>query len=129
MTSITIVDDDPPSLVTLSVLFKAEGYWVETYSDPIVALTNVILVPPDLLILNGRMPGLHGKDFFKRYREFCRSPVIFLSAAASEIEQELAQQNLAAEAYIEKPFSMRLLSQVAHEVLAAGVRRKRSALN
>lgn len=57
MGTITIVDDDQPMLDGISRALRAEGYWVETFKDPIVALPQVIFEPPRLLILNGRSLG------------------------------------------------------------------------
>lgn len=109
MGTISIVDDDRPILDSVSHALRAEGYWVETYEDPVVALPKVIFEPPRLLILNGRMPCLHGIDFFLHYRRYSRRPVMILSASADEIAETLAALGAPADAYVPKPFAMRTL--------------------
>jgi 5-methylcytosine-specific restriction endonuclease McrA len=83
-----------------------------------VALPRLICVPPDLLILNGRMPGLHGIDFFLNFRQFSKAPVVFLSASADEIAARLQAVGKPAAAYVDKPFSQRRLVEVVAATLA-----------
>jgi len=101
------------------MVFEAERLTVETYEDPVIALPKVICVPPNVLILNGKMPGMHGIEFFLKYREFCRVPVIFLSASAEEIEEHLREIGKPAEAYVQMPCSQRQMIAVVRDVLRA----------
>jgi two-component system, OmpR family, response regulator ChvI len=105
MATIAIVDDEKNILVSLRSAFAARGHLVETFDDPLAALPRLISVPPRVLILNGRMPGLHGVDFFLKFRSHCPAPVIFLSASACEIEDSLDAIGVPASAYVDKPFS------------------------
>lgn len=100
MTVVAIVHDELTILTSLGMALEAEGFAVDTYSDPTPALLKLILVPPSILILNGRMPGMHGIEFFLKFREFSRAPVIFLSASADEIEDYLSGIGKPAEGYI-----------------------------
>jgi DNA-binding response OmpR family regulator len=110
MGTITIVDDDQLILDGMSHALRAEGYWVETFKDPIVALPKVIFEPPRLLILNGRMPRMHGIDFFQQYRRYSRRSVLICSASADKIAETLAALGQPADAYLAKPFSLRALT-------------------
>lgn len=116
MTYIVIVEDERSIVVSLQQAFEAAGHVVDCYCDPLVALPKVICVPPDVLILNGRMPGLHGIAFFCRFRAYSTRPVMFLSANAEEIEEELATMGLSAEAYVAKPFSQRYVVACAERL-------------
>ena len=107
MANVAIVLDERNILTSLRMAFEAEGFVVDTYAVPLPALPKLILVPPSVLILNGRMPGMHGIDFFLRFRALCRTPVIFLSASADEIEAHLLKMGTPAEAYVCTPFSQR----------------------
>ena len=82
MTRIAVVDDEIAILTSLRSALEAEGYDVEVYADAAVALPKLISVPPNLVILNGWMPGVNGIDFFLMFRKFAKVPVIFLSADA-----------------------------------------------
>lgn len=118
MAIIAIVYDERNVVTSLKLALGAEGHIVDGYLDPLVALPKLICAPPQVLILNGRMPGMHGLEFFARFREFGRTPVIFLSASADEIEVELARRGTPAEAYIETPFLQRKIVEVINRVLA-----------
>lgn len=60
MTCLAIVYDERSVLNSLREAFEVEGYVVDTFLDPVIALPKLILVPPKLLLLNGKMPGMHG---------------------------------------------------------------------
>lgn len=119
MKVVAIVNDERNILTWLRMAFEAEGDRVETYLDPLVALPKLICVPPTLLILNGRMPGLHGIDFFLKFREFSSTPVIFLSASATGIALHLDRLGIRAAAYVEGAFSQRQMLQLAKDVVRA----------
>lgn len=112
MKRIAIVDDEVAILTSLRWMLETEGYAVETYSDPVVALPKLICVPPNLLLLNGRMPDMHGIDFFLTFRRYSKAPVIFLSASADEIKAHLEAAGRSATAYVNKPVSQRVLSNL-----------------
>jgi two-component system, OmpR family, response regulator ChvI len=116
MTVVAIVHDEFTILTSLGMALEAEGFAVDTYSDPTPALLKLILVPPSILILNGRMPGMHGIEFFLRFREFARAPVIFLSVSAEEIEDYLNSIGKPAEGYI-AAFSQRRVIDAINDVL------------
>lgn len=120
MTYIAIVWDERNILTSLRLCFEAEGFEVDTFEHPLVALPKLIFVPPHLLILNGHMPGMHGLEFFARFREYSRAPVVFASASADMIEAELARRGTPAEAYLEIPFSQRHIVQLAKDLIHAG---------
>lgn len=109
MKRIAIVDDDIATLKALRLALEAECYAVEMYSDPVAALPKLICVPPSLLVLNGRMPDMHGIDFFLMFRQYSKAPVIFLSASADEIKGNLEAAGRFATAYVNKPISQRVL--------------------
>lgn len=117
MAHIIIVDDERNICISLKMALQAEGHEVETFTDPLVALPKVIAVPPDVLVLNGRMPGLHGIDFFLEYREFSQRPVVILSASADEIEDELERRGMPANGYVGKPFLQRHLCNLIAELV------------
>ena len=117
MPEIAIVDDEPNILKSLRLNFRQWGYCVRTYSDPCVALPELIAEPPDVLILNGRMPGMHGLELYRRLRASSDVPVIFLSPSAEKIAAELARCGTPAAAYFDKPFWQEDLQRIVADVL------------
>ncbi|MCP4934981.1 MAG: response regulator [bacterium] len=113
MTDIAILEDDRNIRVSLGMYLEHEGYTVITYGNPLKALSELISFPPRLLVLNGRMPGMHGIDVFLTFREYSQSPVVFLSASVDEIEAKLEAIGKPAEGYVLKPFWQSELLEIA----------------
>lgn len=120
MALIAIVEDERNILTSLRIALEAEGFEVETYQNPVIALPKLLFLPPMLLILNGHMPGMHGIDVFVKFRAYSKAPVIFLSASAEEIQDELERRGCPADEYIAKPFSHRHVMATVRRLLARG---------
>ncbi|HEY1962403.1 MAG TPA: response regulator transcription factor [Rhizomicrobium sp.] len=116
MATIALVDDDRNILSSVSMLLEQEGYHVRTYSDGAAALTALTATPPDLAILDVKMPRMDGLELLRRVRQTSDLPVIFLTSKDEEID-ELMGLNAGADDYIRKPFSHRLLLERVKAVL------------
>ncbi|HWX88857.1 MAG TPA: response regulator transcription factor [Rhizomicrobium sp.] len=116
MANIALVDDDKNILASVSMLLEQEGYHVRTFSDGAAALTALTTSPPDLAILDIKMPRMDGLELLRRLRQAQDLPVIFLTSKDEEID-ELMGLNAGADDYIRKPFSQRLLLERVRAVL------------
>ncbi len=116
MATIALVDDDKNILTSVSMLLEQEGYHVRTYSDGASALTALSSTPPDLAILDIKMPRMDGLELLRRLRQTADMPVIFLTSKDEEID-ELMGLNAGADDYIRKPFSQRLLLERVRAIL------------
>jgi two-component system response regulator ChvI len=116
MANIALVDDDKNILASVSMLLEQEGYHVRTFSDGAAALTALTASPPDLAILDIKMPRMDGLELLRRLRQAQDLPVIFLTSKDEEID-ELMGLNAGADDYIRKPFSQRLLLERVRAVL------------
>jgi two-component system response regulator ChvI len=116
MANIALVDDDKNILASVSMLLEQEGYHVRTFSDGAAALTALTTTPPDLAILDIKMPRMDGLELLRRLRQVQDLPVIFLTSKDEEID-ELMGLNAGADDYIRKPFSQRLLLERVRAVL------------
>src|ERR1700676_3067517 len=103
---------------------EAEGYATVTYEDGLSALDGFKANPPDLAILDIKMPRMDGIETLRRLREASDLPVIFLTSKGEEID-ELFSLKLGADDFIRKPFSRPLLLERIKTVL----RRHRSVPN
>jgi two-component system response regulator ChvI len=108
MSNIALVDDDKNILASVSMLLEQEGYHVRTYSDGAAALTALTTTPPDIAILDIKMPRMDGLELLQRLREKSMLPVIFLTSKDEEPDEALGLA-LGADDYVAKPFSQRLL--------------------
>jgi two-component system, OmpR family, response regulator ChvI len=126
MATIALVDDDRNILTSVGMLLEQEGYHVRTYSDGASALTALQATPPDLAILDIKMPRMDGLELLRRLRQSGDLPVIFLTSKDEEID-ELMGLNAGADDYIRKPFSQRLLLERVRAVLRRADARKEGA--
>jgi len=108
MPTIALVDDDRNILTSVSIALEAEGYRIMTYTDGASALEGFKTSPPDLAILDIKMPRMDGHELLQRLREKTNLPVIFLTSKDDEVD-ELLGLRMGADDYIKKPFSQRLL--------------------
>ncbi len=116
MTTIALVDDDENILTSVSMFLEGEGYQVHTYHDGTAALAGLTERPPDLAILDVKMPRMDGMEVLRRLRQTSNIPVIFLTSKDDEIDEALGL-NLGADDYVTKPFSQRLLASRIKAIL------------
>jgi two-component system response regulator ChvI len=106
--TIALVDDDRNILTSVSIALQAEGFLTRVYSDSETALKALVENPPDLAVLDVKMPGMDGMELLRRLREKVSIPVIFLTSKDDELDEALGLA-MGADDYISKPFSQRLL--------------------
>ena len=106
--TIALVDDDRNILTSVSIALQAEGFLTRVYSDGESALKAIVDNPPDLAVLDVKMPGMDGMELLRRLREKSMVPVIFLTSKDDELDEALGLA-MGADDYIAKPFSQRLL--------------------
>ena len=123
MPTIALVDDDRNILTSVSIALEAEGYRVVTYTDGASALDGFRTSPPDLAILDIKMPRMDGMELLRRLRQKSDLPVIFLTSKDDEID-ELFGLKMGADDFIRKPFSQRLLVERVKAVLRRACRAK-----
>ena len=103
---VLIVDDTPASLQLLFDLLTQAGYAVRQAQDGEMALLSAIERPPELVLLDIRMPGIDGYEVCRQLKASPRThdvPVIFLSAM-HETEDKVQGFKLGAVDFIAKPF-------------------------
>ena len=120
MPTIALVDDDRNILTSVSIALEAEGYRIMTYTDGASALEGFKSSPPDLAILDIKMPRMDGMELLRRLRQKNDMPVIFLTSKDEEID-ELFGLKMGADDFIRKPFSQRLLVERVKSVLRRAI--------
>ncbi|MBB1520860.1 two-component system response regulator [Aquipseudomonas guryensis] len=114
--TILIVDDTLASLRLLADTLKQEGYRVHAAASGELALRSAEAAPPDLVLLDVRMPGIDGFETCRRLKAnplTCNIPLIFLSAV-TESDDKVKGFDLGAVDFLSKPFDRNeLLARVA----------------
>lgn len=113
---ITLIDDDRNILTSVAIALKGEGFKVKTYSDGASGLEGLKSDPPDLAVLDIKMPRMDGMEVLRRLRQESNLPVIFLTSKDDEIDEVLGLK-MGADDYIGKPFSQRLLIERIRAIL------------
>ena len=116
MAKITLVDDDENIVTSVSLALESHGHTVKAYYDGAAGLAALENDPPDLAILDVKMPRLDGMEVLRRLRRTSDLPVIILTSKDEEID-EILGFNLGADDYMHKPFSQRLLLERVKAVL------------
>jgi two-component system response regulator ChvI len=98
------------------MVLEAEGYDVRTYNDGASALGALTSTPPDLAILDIKMPRMDGMELLRKLRLKSELPVIFLTSKDEEIDEVIGLR-MGADDYVRKPFSQRLLVERIRAVL------------
>ena len=117
--SILIVDDTPANLELLAYGLTEQGYAVQMASNGTLALTTIEQAPPDLILLDIRMPQLDGFQVCQRLKAQPQTrhiPVLFLSALQDSADKVKAFEQ-GGDDYIPKPFQMpEVLARVRHHL-------------
>jgi len=116
MAAITLIDDDENIVASVSLALESHGHAVKAYYDGASGLEGVEASPPDLVILDVKMPRMDGMEVLRRLRQTSEIPVIMLTSKDDEID-EILGFNLGADDYMHKPFSQRLLLERVKAVL------------
>lgn len=104
--SILIVDDTLENLQLMSSMLTGNGYCVTAAPDGPTALMIAENEPPDLILLDIRMPGMDGYEVCSRLKFYPKTqniPIIFLSAL-DDIQDKIKGFALGGADYITKPF-------------------------
>ena len=102
---ILVVDDNPDNLTVLVDRFSSYGFELTVANDGETALELAQLDPPDLILLDIRMPGIDGFETCKRLKENKTTkdiPVIFMTALSDHISRVMGF-SVGAVDYVTKP--------------------------
>ena len=108
--TIALIDDDRNILTSLSIALEKEGFKVQTYLDGESALIGLTRSPPDLAVIDIKMPRMDGEELLRKLRKKTSLPVIMLTSKDEEVD-ELLGLKLGADDFIKKSggFSMKVL--------------------
>src|SRR3989442_5982598 len=118
MRAIMLIDDDADTRVAIRDFLTTEGFLVHTAREGQQALHMLEKMdPPDLILLDYKMPVMNGKQFLAIQRRTPRLeniPVVILSAAT----REWSGAHLEVEEVLSKPVDPELLLSVVNQILA-----------
>jgi len=125
--NILIVDDTPENLQVLSVTLSERGYKVRGVINGKMAIRAARSAPPDLILLDIRMPDTTGYEVCETLKidlETAKIPVIFISALDEVLDKVKAFEVGGAD-YITKPFQVEeVIARVEHQLTIQRLQKK-----
>jgi two-component system, OmpR family, response regulator RegX3 len=105
---VLVVEDEESYRQALASGLSREGFVVDVAADGPEGLRRFIDQPPDIVLLDLLLPGMHGTEVCRRMREISAVPIVMVSAVGAELDVVLGLE-LGAAGYVTKPFRLREL--------------------
>src|SRR5260370_11357684 len=129
MAHLLLIDDDPvliPEQVRQA--FPAPKYRVEVTGTGAEGLKQVRTAPPDVILLDLRLPDQLGLEVYREIRRIdARIPVIFITMAKAA-DSAIEAMKLGAYDYLFKPLDLHQLRRVVGEALEVARRMREPAV-
>jgi DNA-binding response OmpR family regulator len=88
---ILIVDDEPDITSTFDMILEMNGFEVDTYNDPSLALSNFKPNSYGLALLDIRMPKMNGFELYKKIKEIDRNMEVCFITAFEDYREEFKE--------------------------------------
>jgi len=129
MAHLLLIDDDPALIPTLvRQVFPAPAHRVEVAGTGAEGLERVSAAPPDVILLDLRLPDQSGLDVYRQIRRIdARIPVIFVTMAKTA-DAAIEAMRQGAYDYLSKPLDPLQLRRVVGEALEVARRMRQPAV-
>ena len=118
MSRILVIDDEAALGENIQRMLRLPGVVVSAFNEPVKGLAEAITNPPDLVLLDLRMPAMSGEEVFTRLHEAHPTlPIVFLTAFGS-VESAVLAMRKGAFDYLQKPFKREDLLLVVNRALS-----------
>lgn len=119
--NILLIDDEEAFVTTLQERLEMRGFSPRVATDGMTGLEMIAADPPDVVVLDLRMPGLSGVEVLRRIRKgWPCLPVIMLSGHGSDQDFETCL-SLGAALYHKKPLDIDVLLESIRTVTQGNV--------
>jgi two-component system, OmpR family, response regulator ChvI len=122
--TVLVVDDESDVNLTLKMVLEENGFKVDSFPDPSLALENIKRESEmyDLIILDVRMPDMNGFELYKEIKKIDdKVKICFLTAGEMDYEQfgkELFPA-LDENCFIQKPIQNETLIKRLNRIISA----------
>ena len=119
MKKILIIEDDESVRSELKELLSNAGYEALALEDYTNMLEDILMIRPDLVLLDINIPYMNGEVLLKNLRKVSNIPVIMVTSKNTEIDEVLSM-SYGADDYITKPYNPTILLLRIGAVLKRG---------
>ena len=116
-----MIDDEPDIIYSIKKVLENNGFVVDSYNDPTLALSNFKLGLYDLLLLDIRMPKMNGFELYQKMREIDSNVKICFLTASELFYEEYRRLDVYPrvnkERFIQKPIRTEELISTLNEIL------------
>ncbi|HLG37119.1 MAG TPA: response regulator [Nitrososphaera sp.] len=119
MKRIAIVDDEPDITAVLKKGLEQNGFAVDAFNDPRVALSNFKPQFYDLMIIDIRMPHINGFDLYRELKKKDSSVRVCFLTAFEIYYEEFRKMfpNIDVRAFVRKPVGIAALVKQINAVI------------
>lgn len=121
---VMLIEDDNDTLVTYHTILTSEGIWVDSYKESrkaFIHLTKVEANYYDLIILDIRMPGLNGLEFYHKLKVINKEiKILFVTALDASRELVSVLSGFESDNLLRKPLEGGQLISAVKRLLANG---------
>ena len=104
MNRVAVIDDEAALGENIQRMLRDPDVAVSVYVDPAKGLADCLRNPPEMVLLDMRMPGMTGEEVFKQLRDaYPKLPIVFLTAFGTVESAVVAMRNGAFD-FLQKPF-------------------------
>ncbi|MBI5344841.1 MAG: sigma-54-dependent Fis family transcriptional regulator [Deltaproteobacteria bacterium] len=114
---ILVVDDKPDTCWIISEILKNDGYAVRFANDGESAMKEFVKYPPDLVLLDMRLPDIDGLSLLEKMKGLERLMSVIMISAYSDVKKAVKAMKLGAFDYVTKPFNNEELAHLVKKAL------------
>ena len=118
---VMIVDDEADVISVLGIVLEENGFEVDTFEDPMVALKSYRAGVYDLLILDIKMPEMDGFELYDQIKKIDdNAKVCFLTASEMYYKNSRKEKycSLDKDLFIQKPIANEDLVEEINKILS-----------
>jgi DNA-binding response OmpR family regulator len=113
---VLLVDDEPDVNITLKITLEENGFKVDSFTDPLLALENFkgeAAGMYGMIILDIKMPNMNGFELYRQIRKIDdKVKACFLTAGEMDYDEQFRKELFPAldnKCYIQKPIETEML--------------------
>lgn len=116
--TLLVVDDEPAQRMLIGSYFNGVGFKIVEAASAEAMLERLGKQPPDMILLDVRLPAMSGIDALPKIRELLPTIPVVLITAYADVRQAVAAVKSGADDYLSKPIDLEELKVAVYDALA-----------